>query len=223
MSTVSTPLPFTPAQMNAAQTSQWKQHLKGELADLRCATPAFLSDDMNTNQTVNVQIATNERIKTTAGAKWVAIPPIYNVPVVLPRGGGFSLTTPLKKGNEGLLVFCDVCFDLWWTRGGLQNQLEVRRHDVTDCGFLPGMWSQPNVLSNYSTTSMQLRTDDGSALVDVAEGAVSVLAQGGVALPLMNNIFYQWFLLNIIPFLAAKGYAGPPVPVGAETTILKGQ
>jgi hypothetical protein len=67
-----------------------------------------------------------------------------------------------------MLVYCDTCFDLWWTRSGLQNQLEVRRHHVHDCGFYPGMGSQPNVLSNYSTSSMQLRSDDGTQVIDVA-------------------------------------------------------
>ena len=223
MATTAQPLPLTPAQVNYAQTSQWKQAIKAALEDLRCASPAYLTADMNANQTVNVQIAINERVRTATGAQWLAVPPIYNVPVVLPRGGGFSLTTPLKKGDEGLLIFCDTCFDLWWTRGGSQNQLEVRRHDVTDCGFIPGMWSQPNVLSNYSTASMQLRADDGSALVDVAQGTVEVKAYGGTAQALMNDTFYQWYVKNIQPFLVGLGYAGPVIPPDCETTILKGQ
>ena len=231
------PLPITPSQLNYADTSQWKQILKGALDNVRCATPAFTNADMNANQTVNVQIAIQERVRVANGLEWYDIPQIQNVPVILPRGGGFSLTMPLKKGDEGMLIFCDTCFDNWWANGtanspkaanaaapsGTQTQLEVRRHDVTDCGFYPGMWSQPNVLSNYSTTSAQLRRDDGSALVDISDGLVQVMAHGGTAQALVNDTFYQWYVANVQPFLVSKGYAGPPIPTGSETTILKGQ
>jgi hypothetical protein len=122
------------------------------------------------------------------------IPPIIKVPIILPRGGGYGLTLPLKKGDEGLLIFCDTCFDLWWKNGqtnapkasnadspsGTQKQLEVRRHYLHDCGFCPGMWSQPNVLSNYSTTSMQLRSDDGTTIVDIAKTGVTVTSPKAV-------------------------------------------
>ena len=92
-----------------------------------------------------------------------------------------------------MLVFCDTCFDLWWHNGqagaplaqnasmlgltapsGSQRQLEVRRHHVHDCGFFPGMWSQPNVLSDYSTDSLQIRSDDGDTVIDVSEAGVTV-------------------------------------------------
>lgn len=237
MSTNPQPSPFTPSQFNYDQAAQWKQIVRSALADLRCATPAFLVEDMGTDQTVSVQIAIQERVAAVSGAQWWDIAPIFKVPVVLPRGGGFSLTLPLKKGDEGMLIFCDTCFDNWWANGtanspkaanvaapsGTQTQLEVRRHDVTDCGFYPGMWSQPNVLSNYSTTSAQLRRDDGSALVDISDGLVQVMAHGGTAQALVNDTFYQWYVANIQPFLVSKGYAGPPIPIGSETTILKGQ
>jgi hypothetical protein len=189
------------------------------------------------------------------------IPPIIKVPVVLPRGGGFSFTLPLKKGNEGLLVFCDTCFDLWWKHGqssspaptlpagtsssGSQRQLEVRRHHVHDCGFIPGMCSQPNVLSNYSTTSAQLRSDDGTAIIDVANSGITVTAVnvavnastaaqitspnahinafGGVPQSLVTADWLLWFTTDIYPFLVSKGYTGPAEPVDSQTTVLKGQ
>jgi hypothetical protein len=106
---------------------------------------------------------------------------------------------------------------------GTQVQREIRRHDVTDCGFYPGMWSQPNLIENYSTNSMQLRADDGSSIVDISTGAVKVLAHGGTAKALVNDTFFQWYTTNVQPFLASLGYSGPPIPVGSETTILKGQ
>lgn len=187
-------LALTPSQVLCSEAAQWRQIVRQSLADTRCATPAFLTEDIDaTTQTVTVQVAIQERVRVTSklpGAAWMDIPPIIKVPVVLPRGGGYSLTLPLKKGDEGLLIFCDTCFDLWWKYGqtnapkasnasapsGTQKQLEVRRHYLHDCGFHPGMWSQPHVLSNYSATSMQLRSDDGASTIDVTSAAVTITA-----------------------------------------------
>lgn len=216
-------------------------------ADLRCAAPAFLTEDMDADQTVTAQIAVQEFASLTVGAapQWVDVPPIFKVPVKWMRGGGFSVTCPLKKGDEGFLLFADMCIDYWWQFGqgnapkaanvdsasGSQTQMERRRHDVTDCVFLPGVWSQPNVLSNFSTSSLQIRSDDGNTVIDItggtititADSAVNIKANGGVPLALMNDTFYQWWKLNIFPFLQSKGYAGPGIPTGGETTVLKGQ
>jgi hypothetical protein len=217
------------------------------LDDTRCATPAFLVADLGVEtapQTVKVQIALQERVRPASGkAQWWDVPPIINVPICVPRGGGYSITLPLKKGDQGLLIFCDTCFDNWWVNGqanappafnaskpsGSQRQFEVRRHHVHDCGFLPGMWSQNNLLPNYSASSLQIRSDDGATIIDVSENGVQLTgravsaANGGAPLALVNDNFYQWYIANVQPFLVSKGYAGPPVPAGSETTVLKGQ
>jgi hypothetical protein len=206
-------------------------------------------EDISAKQTVTVQIALQERVRPSSGkAQWWDVPPITNVPIVVPRGGGYSITLPLKKGDQGLLVFCDTCFDNWWVNGqanappaanlqagqppsGSQRQFEVRRHHVHDCGFLPGMWSQNNLLSAYSVDSLQVRRDDGSALVDVSASGVKVQGaavtvtdtSGGVPQALITDAFFQWYVTNVQPFLVSKGYAGPTVPINSETTVLKGQ
>jgi len=231
-------LQLTPAQVAYSPAEQWRQIIRQSLADTRCATPAFLAADMDyVHQTATVQIAIQEQVRTQTGAQWWDIQPITNVPVVLPRGGGWGLTLPLKKGDEGLLVFCDTCFDNWWVGGatgpkadnvqnatGSQRQLELRRHHVHDCGFIPGMVSQPNKLTNYSGTSAQLRSDDGLTVIDLSAGSVKVTGTlGGVAQALVNDTFYQWYVTHIQPFLVSLGYSGPSIPTGSETTILKGQ
>jgi hypothetical protein len=139
-------------------------------------------------QTVTVQIAIQERVRTPNGPEWWDVPPIIKVPVLTPRGGGYAVTLPIKKDNEGVLIFCDTCFDLWWSNGqnnspvavntgqasGSQRQNEIRRHYVHDCGFLPCSTSQPNVLSDYAADSLQIRTDDGATIIDVSETGVTI-------------------------------------------------
>jgi Phage protein Gp138 N-terminal domain len=235
---------LTASQVNRSESAQWRSIVRQALIDTRVASPAFLIEDMDTaSQTVTVQIAIQERVRTLQGPRWYDIGPLFKVPIVIPRGGGFSLTVPLKKGNEGMLVFCDCCFDQWWQNGqtgapvadnaktasGTQQQVGMHRHEVNDCGFYPGFYSQPNVLTNYSTVSMQLRSDDGVTVVDVAGNKVTItspevdIKNTGTPLALMNDDFFQWWTGNIYPFLVAKGYAGPTYPSTSETTVLKGQ
>ncbi len=169
---------LTPSQLNYAESAQWKAILKQAFIDLRCAAPAIVQSFDAEKQTVAVQIAMSELVKNPAGPQWTPINPIYNVPICIPRGGGFSLTFPLQQGDEGLLVFTDTMFDLWWQNGGIQPPAgaplaqpnhERRRHDLTDCFFIPGIWNQTRVLEDYSTDSMQLRSDDGTIVVDLSE------------------------------------------------------
>lgn len=176
---------LTLAQIHYADTAQWKTILRQALTDLRVAIPAIVkSFDANT-QCVTVQIAVSELVRLNSPT-WTEIDPVQNVPIVLPRAGGYSLTLPIEDGDEGLLVFSDTCFDLWWQNGGVQPPggapftqpfHERRRHDVTDPFFIPGIWSQPNVLDNYSTDSAQLRSDDGNTIVDVAEDGLTLTSK----------------------------------------------
>lgn len=172
---------LTPSQINYAETSQWYEILRQALTDLRVAIPAVVTDFDATKQVVGVEVAIREIVRTPSGPVNTAIAPIYNVPVIYPSAGGFSLTLPIQPGDEGFLIFCDMCIDLWWTRGGIQNQFERRRHDLSDCGFLPGGKNQQKVISGYSTSTAQLRSNDGSTYVEIAQGQiVNIVAPGGV-------------------------------------------
>jgi hypothetical protein len=182
---MSTSIPeLTPSQLNYSSTAAAKELVKHALIDLRVATPAIVTAFDAGRQVVSVQILTSELVRTPTGPVWTAIAPINNVPILLPRAGGFSLTLPIVPGDEGLLVFCDTCLDLWWQQGGQQpppgaplaqpNFERTRRHDLTDCGFFPGIWNQKRVLANYSPNSAQLRSDDDSVIVDVALAGITL-------------------------------------------------
>ena len=202
-------LALTPSQVIRTQGEQWRQFVRQALMETRCACPGFLTEDLGADQTVTVQLAIQERVRVVptgavaaasalgaAGAsggqkaQWWDVPPIVHVPIMTPRGGGYSITLPLKKGDEGMVVFCDACIDFWWANGqanspvadntgvssGSQRQNEVRHHYVHDCGFYPGLWSKPNALENYSTDSLQVRSDDGTVFIDVAGSGITLNA-----------------------------------------------
>ncbi|MDW1476512.1 Gp138 family membrane-puncturing spike protein [Klebsiella pneumoniae] len=100
----------------------------------------------------------------------VFYPLILDAPVIFPRGGGCTLTFPISAGDECLVIFADRCIDFWWQNGGVQNGSRGRMHDYSDAFVIPGPQSQAKKISGISTTAAQLRTDDGTAFIEVSAG-----------------------------------------------------
>ncbi|EPS5421712.1 TPA: phage baseplate protein [Klebsiella michiganensis] len=100
----------------------------------------------------------------------VNLPLLVDVPVIFPRGGGCTLTFPVSEGDECLVVFADRCIDFWWQSGGIQEPVDGRMHDLSDAFCIVGPQSQAKKISGISTTTAQLRTDDGTAFIEVAAG-----------------------------------------------------
>lgn len=148
----------------------------GLLSDLRVAAPGIIKSFDAAKQTVTVQVAIRERVNLDGKLSWKDIPILVDVPVCMPRAGGYVLTLPVQAGNECLVVFGDNCMDAWWQSGGVQNQIDMRRHDLSDGYALLGVWSQPRVIPGYSANSAQLRNDAGTVVIEVAGAAVNVTA-----------------------------------------------
>lgn len=97
----------------------------------------------------------------------VDLPILPDVPVFFPRGGGVTLTFPVQKGDECLVVFSSRCIDGWWQNSGSQLAPEFRMHDLSDGFAFIGPMSQPKRISGISTSTAQMRTDDGQAYVEL--------------------------------------------------------
>lgn len=114
--------------------------------------------------------------------KIVTMPTLLDCPIVFASAGGYTLTLPMKAGDEVLVVFASRCIDNWWQKGHAQPPAEMRMHDLSDGFALPGVFSQPNVISGVSTTTAQLRSNDGQTYVEV-DGTgqmVNICAPSGV-------------------------------------------
>ena len=155
---------------------------------LRVAMPAIIQEFDPVTQTVTVIIAVSEYIRQLDGTiKPVEIKPLSKIPIVIPRAGGFSVTLPIKPGDECLVVFADTRIDYWWQWGAdtgpniSREPMSYRRHDLNDGFAILGTWSQPNMIPGYSPISMQVRSDDGLTIIDIGETGVTVTAAGSVS------------------------------------------
>ncbi len=144
-------------------------------ADLRVSVPGIIQSFDAGKQTVTVQIALREKISIKGVNSWRAIPILVDVPIFMPRAGDYVLTMPITVGDECLVIFGDACMDAWYQSGGVQNQMDKRRHDLSDGFALCGIWSQPRVVSGYSTDSAQLRNLEGTAFVEIKGDVINVI------------------------------------------------
>lgn len=109
------------------------------------------------------------------------LPLLVDVPVVFPRGGGCTLTFPVKAGDECLVIFADRCIDFWWQSGGIQEPVDERMHDLSDAFCIVGPQSQAKKIGGISTSAVELRSDDGETKLSLnpASGAINGTAPGG--------------------------------------------
>ena len=165
-------------ELLGASTGPVRAAMEAMASRMRVAVPGVIQSFNPTAQTVTVQVAIRERVNLNGNLSWETIPLLVDVPIFMPRAGGFTLTMPVTAGDECLVVFSDNCMDAWWQSGGVQNQVEKRRHDLSDGFAIVGIWSQPRVLDNYKTDAAQLRNDAGNAYVEIdAQGKARVQAE----------------------------------------------
>jgi Phage protein Gp138 N-terminal domain len=165
------------------QTERWedpqealRSALDGRQKELWTALPGIIvSRDGNQ---VSVQPAIKAKQQDQKGnITDVNLPVLIHCPLVTPGGGGYAVTLPIGAGDEVLVVFASRCIDGWWQQGGVQPQMEIRMHDLSDGFAIPGYLSQANAITDISDTTAQLRSLDGVTYVDINNaGTVTVKA-----------------------------------------------
>lgn len=110
--------------------------------------------------------------------KAMQLPLLVQVPIQIPTAGGYALTLPIQAGDECLVVFLDTDPSVWFQNGGAGNNptRTEQRHGLSNPIAIFGLRSTPRAIQNYSTTSAQLRSDDGETVIDLKNGQVTVTA-----------------------------------------------
>lgn len=149
-------------------------------AELWTALPAIVQSYDPEEVTVSAQPTIQAYVRDKDGNwTWTNLGMLIHCPVVFPGGGGFLMTFPIQPGDEVLVIIASRCIDAWWQNGGIQTQSQLRMHDLSDGFALPRVFSKPNAPSSLSTQNAQLRTRDGSCLLEITPGGVIHLAAPG--------------------------------------------
>lgn len=175
-------------------------------SSLRVAVPGIIQSFDPDTVTCTVQPAVNGSVPDETGAESAeGLTLLVDLPVMFPRGGGVTLTFPVKSGDECLVIFSDRCIDFWYQSGGTGDAVDERQHDTSDAFVIVGPQSQAQKISGISTSAAQLRTDDGAAFIEVAAGhnitvntpgKLTASAQGGTEITSPNIILNGAVTIN---------------------------
>jgi len=146
--------------------------------DFRVAAPGIIQSVDYDRQTCTVQLAIREQLNNEGTLEWVEIPTLPDVPFFVYSGGGYCLTLPISPGDDCLVIFGDNCMDAWWQSGGVQNQAEYRRHDLSDGFAVVGFRSQPQKIGGFSADSAMLRNAAGSAYIEISGDTIHIKSSG---------------------------------------------
>lgn len=118
------------------------------IARVHTSIPARVVSYDAARQTATVQITIRSRFRNADGQIVTFLPPpIPNVPVQFPSGGGCSLTWPLVEGDPVLLVFAERSIDEWRAQSGDDHEpSDPRRFDLSDAVALAGVRSPADPL-----------------------------------------------------------------------------
>jgi hypothetical protein len=161
---------LTIAQRLENEDEMQRLAIEDYLKNLRVACPGIIQSYNESAQTVTVLPAIKEKIKINGNVSDEALPLLVDVPVYFPSGGGYSLTFPIVAGDECLVVFADSCIDAWWQSGGVQSQLDKRRHDLSDAFAFVGFKSKPNAVPAGAGTTLQ----GGSGSINFNGGTITI-------------------------------------------------
>lgn len=175
-------MPVSPRAQDGSESQTLEAHRNAIFGSLRVALPGIIQSFDPDAVTCTVQPAIfGQRLGGDNALISEELPTLLDVPVVFPRGGGCTLTFPVKPGDECLLVFSDRCIDFWWQNGGVQEPVDPRQHDLSDAFAIVGPQSQAHKIANISTTAAQFRSDDGSTFFEInpTTKKITLTAPGG--------------------------------------------
>ena len=152
-----------------------KQGVEARLKELHTAMPGIIQSFDAATQLASVQPTIRRIFVTRDGDSEILIPSdlpiLINVPVIYPRGGGFSFTFPVKQGDECLLVFCERSIDNWHETGKVKKPGARRFHSLSDATAFVGLSSVPNKIPTYDDTNLVLKKDDESVYIKIKENS----------------------------------------------------
>lgn len=203
--------------------SNIKQGVESRLKELHTSTPGIVESFDPETQLASVQPAIRRIFVTRDGDTEILtpsdLPILINVPVIFPRGGGFSLTFPVKKGDECLLTFCERSIDNWHETGKIKKPGARRFHSLSDATAFVGLSSLPNKIPNYDPNNVELKKDDDTVYISLKEdGSLDIHADSNVNISTDADIVATCDNIDVTANTNAT-LTAPTINLNGNTTI----
>ncbi len=154
------------------------------LGKLRVCLPGRVETYDAVKQTISVKpLLQAVQRKENGSTEAVSVPILNGVPVVFPGAGGYRATFPVTKGDTVLLVFADRSLDIWKSKGGEVDPIDLRQHHLSDAVAIVGLHDLVTPWANAPTDQMTLGFDTGP-LIRLKQAAIELgnAASQGVGL-----------------------------------------
>lgn len=161
------------------------------------------------------------------------MPPLEDVPVLWPRGGGYFMHLPLAAGDWVLLVFCEQDFSPWRLSGSAMAPALLRRHGLFSYA-LPGAAPDVSPLASAAALTGAAIGSDAGVIVQVGSSAVQIGPAGVGALPVLTASEFSSLMSTLTLWLSTHTHTSaapgspttPPVvpptaPSAVGSTVLK--
>lgn len=170
-----------------------KQGVEAKIKDLHTSMPGIVESFDAEKQLASVQPAIRRIFVTREGDRELLVPSdlpiLINVPVIFPRGGGFSLTFPVAKGDECLLTFCERSIDNWHETGKVKKPGARRFHSLSDATAFVGLSSLPNKIPNYDPDNTVIKKDDDSVYIKLkADKDLEIFTEANITAEAQGNV-----------------------------------
>lgn len=158
-----------------------REKLKSDVMfNLRCCIPCIVQSYDPEKGTVECQPAIREKIiNQNEEIEYQNLPLLLDVPVVFPSTDSWSVSFPLKIGDECLVFFSDLSIDNFWEKGNVQNPIEDRRHDLSDGFAIPCNLS---LTKGRKTAGGLLLSSSGASVLVESSDVVFTCSSGSLRL-----------------------------------------
>ena len=162
-----------------------QQVISRMLLDVNTSMPGTIKSFDKKNQTAtiipNIRSVVN---KTDGTSSTRQLPELKNVPCLFPysANSGFSLTFPVKEGDQCLLIFSQRSIDNWQENGKVNDPVEVsypRAHSLVDAVAIVGAIPEPDAIQDFNEDAIEIRNKDRSSVVTVGNSNITIKCPNG--------------------------------------------
>jgi hypothetical protein len=162
------------------------------ISNIHTAMPGEIVSFDPLTQTATIQPSLQRLLEGADGAE--NLPPIEDVPVCMPGGGGFWINLDLAAGDTGIIIWSERSIANWLTLGGQADPDDTRKFDLSDAMFIPGINPLVGVLvPPLETGSLIIRNKLGTTKITltdtdiILENTYGTITLGASTLKLENT------------------------------------
>ncbi len=180
-----TDLPFSPSKSDPSLFDLLNLHKKEVNLDLNChhvgTIQSFNPANQTASATINYQKTNYER--STSGVYEPVLtnyPLAIDCPIICLGGGPGSLTFPISKGDECLVLFNDRELSNWFQGAGGGSVATARLHSFADGIIIVGIRSLANVLTNYPSDRVAIKYGTTTIAATATQVQIANAADGNL-------------------------------------------